>query len=123
LAKYDSSIVLKAGERWAVRDGRPILAKLRDGATIAEQYEWLDSEERLIYLWEMLPTCEQHHFCNLRCLTQPALTRVSKQVRDEVSIVQREGHFACRSLKFAFDEQQYNYLSCQHRQHRPQGDQ
>jgi hypothetical protein len=99
LARYNSSIVLKAGERWTVRDGRPVLPKLRDGPTIAEQHEWLDSEECPIYFWEMLPTCEQHHSCNLGCLNQLALTRVSRQIRDEVNVFHCKHHIGSRSPK------------------------
>ena len=86
MAKYHTNVVLRAGERWTIRNGQPIPLEPPDGTAIVETHEWLNAKLDLIDRWEILPTCQQHHFCTISCLQQPVLTKVSGQVRNEVSV-------------------------------------
>lgn len=74
------SLVLKGRCRMHLLRGRPYLMT---GSPLVMRSEKLEYYERMEDIRLALPKQEQDHLCYIDCLRQPALTKVSKQVRSE----------------------------------------
>lgn len=92
-------MTLKGPNRFRVKNGKP--ASYYMEMTAGGQKAMTERDHELKAAWAELPMCEQGHVCTLRCLKQPALTKVSSQIRSEaLPVFYRANKFHIEAINF-----------------------